>query len=53
VSTSDIAGLPPMPVCTFTVRPSPSRVVVVKWLVPALLGALFVVVAVMVHAPAA
>jgi hypothetical protein len=44
VSTSD-STLLPVPVCTLAVRPSPSRVVVVKWLPPPVFG----VLAVMVH----
>jgi hypothetical protein len=52
VSTSESTVVPvPVPVCTLTVRPMPSSVVVVKWLVPLLPGALFAVVAVTVQAP--
>jgi hypothetical protein len=50
VSTSEsTVFLLPAPVraCTLAVRPSPSRLVVVQWVVPLL----FVVVAVVVHAP--
>jgi len=46
VSTSESA-VAPLPVWTLAVRPSPSRVVVLKWLPPPL----FAVVAVTVHVP--
>ena len=44
VLTSESALLP-VPLCTLAVRPSPSKVVVVKWLLPPVFG----VVAVMVQ----